>query len=128
MTRTDRYVGYPKRICRSPSSPSPDKLVQEGACDERARGLEARRIDAEFKVRRVPLALLVSFGVLAADLVAANAAEDLPRLGVTLPATSVSGLSSGAYMAGQIEVAHSVGGIPPLRHIGGIAVGEPGGL
>ncbi len=59
------------------------------------------------KVRRVPLALLVSFGVLAADLVAANAAEDLPRLGVTLPATSVSGLSSGAYMAGQIEVAHS---------------------
>jgi poly(3-hydroxybutyrate) depolymerase len=35
------------------------------------------------------------------------AAEDLPKLGVTLPATSVSGLSSGAYMAGQIEVAHS---------------------
>src|SRR5262245_65639436 len=37
----------------------------------------------------------------------AVAAEDLPKLGVTLPATSVSGLSSGAYMAGQIEVAHS---------------------
>lgn len=37
----------------------------------------------------------------------AAAAEDLPKLGVTLPATSVSGLSSGAYMAGQIEVAHS---------------------
>jgi poly(3-hydroxybutyrate) depolymerase len=38
---------------------------------------------------------------------AAAAAEDLPKLGVALPATSVSGLSSGAYMAGQIEVAHS---------------------
>jgi poly(3-hydroxybutyrate) depolymerase len=37
----------------------------------------------------------------------AAAAEDLPKLGVTLPATSVSGLSSGAYMAGQIELAHS---------------------
>jgi poly(3-hydroxybutyrate) depolymerase len=35
------------------------------------------------------------------------AAEDLPKLSVKLPATSVSGLSSGAYMAGQIEVAHS---------------------
>ena len=37
----------------------------------------------------------------------ATAAEELPPLGVTLSATSVSGLSSGAYMAGQIEVAHS---------------------
>jgi hypothetical protein len=37
----------------------------------------------------------------------AAAADDLPKLGVTLPATSVSGLSSGAYMAGQIELAHS---------------------
>jgi hypothetical protein len=59
------------------------------------------------KVRRDPLALLVSFGVLAPAIGAANAAEDLPRLGVTLSAKSVSGLSSGAYMAGQIEVAHS---------------------
>jgi poly(3-hydroxybutyrate) depolymerase len=37
----------------------------------------------------------------------AAAAEGLPNLGVALPQTSVSGLSSGAYMAGQIEVAHS---------------------
>jgi hypothetical protein len=59
------------------------------------------------KVRRVPLALLVSFGILAAALRVASAAEELPPLGVTLSATSVSGLSSGAYMAGQIEVAHS---------------------
>ena len=36
-----------------------------------------------------------------------RAAEALPRLGVTLAETSVSGLSSGAYMAGQMQVAHS---------------------
>ncbi len=36
----------------------------------------------------------------------ANAAE-LPALGADLDATSVSGLSSGAYMAGQIQLAHS---------------------
>jgi len=53
------------------------------------------------------LALLGALGLLAAPLDAARGAEDLPRLGVTLPATSVSGLSSGAYMAGQIELAHS---------------------
>jgi poly(3-hydroxybutyrate) depolymerase len=35
------------------------------------------------------------------------AAEALPQLGITLHATSVSGLSAGAYMAGQIELAHS---------------------
>ena len=35
------------------------------------------------------------------------AAEALPKLGADLAATSVSGLSSGAYMAGQIQVAHS---------------------
>ena len=53
------------------------------------------------------LALLGGLGLLAAPLDAARGAEELPRLGVTLPATSVSGLSSGAYMAGQIELAHS---------------------
>jgi hypothetical protein len=37
----------------------------------------------------------------------AAAAEALPPLGITLDATSVSGLSAGAYMAGQIELAHS---------------------
>ncbi|HEX2446677.1 MAG TPA: poly(3-hydroxybutyrate) depolymerase [Methyloceanibacter sp.] len=35
------------------------------------------------------------------------AAEELPKLGAELSATSVSGLSSGAYMAGQIQVAHA---------------------
>jgi poly(3-hydroxybutyrate) depolymerase len=34
-------------------------------------------------------------------------AEALPKLGTALPGTSVSGLSSGAYMAGQIEIAHA---------------------
>ena len=37
----------------------------------------------------------------------ARAADALPKLGADLAATSVSGLSSGAYMAGQIEVAHA---------------------
>jgi poly(3-hydroxybutyrate) depolymerase len=41
-------------------------------------------------------------------LVACNAQEAaLPTLGVELSATSVSGLSAGAYMAGQFQVAHS---------------------
>jgi poly(3-hydroxybutyrate) depolymerase len=53
------------------------------------------------------LAVLGGLGLLAALLDAASAAEELPRFGVTLPATSVSGFSSGAYMAGQIEFAHS---------------------
>ena len=54
-----------------------------------------------------PLALLIGFGVLATPPGAAKPTEVLPRLGIALSATSVSGLSSGAYMAGQIEVAHS---------------------
>ncbi len=36
----------------------------------------------------------------------ARASEALPKLGVDLDATSVSGLSAGAYMAGQIELTH----------------------
>ncbi|MDJ0950340.1 MAG: PHB depolymerase family esterase [Alphaproteobacteria bacterium] len=38
---------------------------------------------------------------------AAAAAPPLPALGVDLSQSSVSGLSSGAYMAGQLHVAHS---------------------
>jgi poly(3-hydroxybutyrate) depolymerase len=53
------------------------------------------------------LALFGGLGLLAVGSGAAGTAEELRRLGVTLPATSVSGLSSGAYMAGQIELAHS---------------------
>jgi poly(3-hydroxybutyrate) depolymerase len=61
--------------------------------------------------RRVPNAALLVFAaaMLSAALStrSASAAEQLPALGADLAATSVSGLSSGAYMAGQIEVAHS---------------------
>ena len=50
----------------------------------------------------------VAIGLLAASAaVPAAAGATLPKLGTELPATSVSGLSSGAYMAGQIEIAHS---------------------
>lgn len=35
------------------------------------------------------------------------AAGELPKLGADIAASSVSGLSSGAYMAGQIQVAHA---------------------
>jgi poly(3-hydroxybutyrate) depolymerase len=58
-----------------------------------------------FGVRAI--AFLAGLGSVAALTGAADAAEELPRLGVTLPATSVSGLSSGAYMAGQIQLAHA---------------------
>jgi hypothetical protein len=40
-------------------------------------------------------------------LPAALAAGTLPQLGAELPQTSVSGLSSGGYMAGQFHTAHS---------------------
>ena len=47
-------------------------------------------------------------------------AEALPKLGADLDQTAVSGLSSGAYMAGQLQVAHS-------KHIvgSGIVAGGP---
>lgn len=37
----------------------------------------------------------------------AHSAEPLPKLGTALSQTSVSGLSSGAYMAGQLQIAHA---------------------
>ena len=40
-------------------------------------------------------------------LPAALAAETLPPLGADIQQTSVSGLSSGGYMAGQFHAAHS---------------------
>jgi hypothetical protein len=49
--------------------------------------------------------LLTGFG--AAFPCHAQAGAELPRLGVALAATSVSGLSAGAYMAGQIELSHA---------------------
>ena len=43
----------------------------------------------------------------AASTLAASASEKLPNLGADPRATSVSGISSGAYMAGQYQFAHS---------------------
>jgi poly(3-hydroxybutyrate) depolymerase len=55
------------------------------------------------------LTMLALLAWAAAPLLATEslAAESLPKLGADLAATSVSGLSSGAYMAGQIQVAHA---------------------
>ncbi|MGH6832294.1 MAG: hypothetical protein ACRECM_04630, partial [Methyloceanibacter sp.] len=59
--------------------------------------------------KRTPLIRALAGALLALQALAteALAAEALPKLGADLAATSVSGLSSGAYMAGQIQVAHS---------------------
>lgn len=59
-------------------------------------------------MERVPacLSVLALFAALAAAAAPAWS-EELPQLGIALAASSVSGLSSGAYMAGQIELAHS---------------------
>lgn len=58
---------------------------------------------------RLPLllALLGAAALSIGKIEEAIAAEALPNLGIDLSKTSVSGLSSGAYMAGQIEVAHA---------------------
>lgn len=50
------------------------------------------------------MALAAAPAVTAADN---SKAQELPRLGVDLGGTTVSGLSSGGYMAGQFQVAHS---------------------
>src|SRR4051794_13121539 len=51
--------------------------------------------------------LLMATTVLLLGCAAANAAEPLPALGVDAHLTSVSGISSGAYMAGQFQLAFS---------------------
>jgi len=61
-------------------------------------------------LRRVKAAIGAAAALLAAGGLGASpglAADALPQLGTALSATSVSGLSSGAYMAGQIELAHA---------------------
>ena len=47
------------------------------------------------------------FLTVSASSVAPAFAAELPRLGALIEQTSVSGLSSGAYMAGQMQLAHS---------------------
>lgn len=56
--------------------------------------------------RLAALAAVVWLGS-AAFATEGRAADELPKLGADLATTSVSGLSSGAYMAGQIQVAHA---------------------
>ena len=52
-------------------------------------------------------AALVALLVVAGPTLPSRASEALPALGASIVATSVSGLSSGAYMAGQIQLAHA---------------------
>ena len=61
------------------------------------------------KTEIVPLARTLAIAMLALPALTTEllAAEELPKLGADLALTSVAGLSSGAYMAGQIQVAHS---------------------
>ena len=57
---------------------------------------------------RLPaLCLVATLSMVLAAPCASRAAEMLPQLGTELSQTSVSGLSSGAYMAGQFEIAHA---------------------
>ena len=51
--------------------------------------------------------ILILIAAAIATLAPARAAEQLPALGADATQTSVSGISSGAYMAGQYEIAHS---------------------
>jgi poly(3-hydroxybutyrate) depolymerase len=63
----------------------------------------------EPKAEAAPL-VLAALALIAALCISprpALATESLPELGADIASTSVSGLSSGAYMAEQIEVAHS---------------------
>lgn len=66
-----------------------------------ARG--RRREPAGSLTRAVALVLMA----LALSIGTSRADEPLPALGANLAETSVSGVSSGAYMAGQFQVAHS---------------------
>ena len=55
------------------------------------------------------MSIKATTGFLAALLLASSGAcaDPLPPLGTALSETSVSGLSSGAYMAGQLQIAHA---------------------
>ena len=53
---------------------------------------------------RVRLVALVFLSIL---LACSRGGDALPELGIDVAETSVSGLSAGAYMAGQLQVAHS---------------------
>jgi poly(3-hydroxybutyrate) depolymerase len=63
----------------------------------------------QHRSKRAPVAIAAAVFLAACMLppAPARAAEALPKLGADLAQSSVSGLSSGAYMAGQIQVAHA---------------------
>src|SRR5262249_48666124 len=90
------------------------KKVSRLAPSCRSAELDARQAvrDESFIMKRRALdveTIVLAAAVVVAAVLAppASAAEQLPALGADLSAPSVSGLSSGGYMAGQIEVAHS---------------------
>lgn len=68
---------------------------------------------------RVGLGLTAVFGVMFLTAALAQAAEPLPALGASTARLSVSGISSGAYMAVQMQVAHAAA----IRGVGVIAGG-----
>ena len=55
----------------------------------------------------LPLLLVLLLAVVAMVAACRKASAPLPAAGVRLDQTSVSGLSSGAYMAGQFQLAHA---------------------
>jgi len=69
---------------------SPDRLLSRARQLSRVRGL-----------------ILLTISLATAAIHDAAHSAELPRLGALLEETSVSGLSSGAYMAGQMQLAHS---------------------
>ena len=90
------------------------RVAPSGEADVTDLSSDIRRAEHDDSFIMKRLALEAATLVLAAALLAvaisahpARASEQLPALGADVAATSVSGLSSGAYMAGQIEVAHS---------------------
>lgn len=58
-------------------------------------------------IRRLHMLLALFAAALLVGACSDESAEGLPQLGAKLDQTSVSGISSGAYMAGQYQVAHS---------------------
>src|SRR6188508_418316 len=90
------------------------RVAPSGEADVTDLSSDIRRAehDDSFIMKRLTLeaATLVLAAALLAVAISAHpsrASEQLPALGADVAATSVSGLSSGAYMAGQIELAHS---------------------
>src|SRR5918994_7390944 len=99
-----------------------------GAQDERSRwsklsGLSSAEVDA--MLPRTSALVAMGTAVLAAAQVAAGsaaiAAERLPSLAIDVGQTTVSGLSSGAFMALQFHVAFS----GTVRGAGVVAGGPP---